>query len=115
MPARNQPFSLFAGDDREITITVKDADEALVDLTGAAIVWRLLLSGRQITIVEKSVGHGIAISNQTTHQGQCVVSLQSADTLYVDPAVLYHEADVTLGGLKSTVVFGKVTLERSGV
>ena len=115
MAAKCQQFEFFQGDDREITVTVRNAAGALVDLTGATIVWKLLKTNRQTVWVQKSVGSGIAIKEQGAYKGQFVITLTNAETAGVSVGVQYHEADVTLGGKKSTVVYGGVDVKRSGV
>ena|SRR5437868_5961633 len=116
MSARRQNFSLHAGDYRDITVTVLDAGGSPVDLTSATIAWKLTTAlHASPALLSKAVASGITIPVQTTNIGEFVIALASADTSSLAPGVYYHEADVTIGSKKSTVIYGNVTIKLSVV
>ena len=65
--------------------------------------------------IAKSVGSGITIKDQGSYKGQFVIAISSAETAGIEPGMCRHEGDVTLGGKKSTVIYGNVAVEKSGV
>lgn len=112
MPIK-QSFELFAGDDLDLQITVRNADDALYDLTNAAIAWKVAQTVNSAALISKSVGAGITISNQVTNKGEFVVTLTASDTT-LTPRYYYHEADITPpGGKRSTVIYGQVLIKAS--
>lgn len=72
------------GDDEALDIVVTNKDTgALVDLTGSALkflVKRYRADADVDALITKSVGSGIAISNQTTDKGKAVVTIAAANT-----------------------------------
>lgn len=107
MTKRNQDFSMFAGDTKDIVVTMSDS----TNLTGATIAWVLRRGGVTGTVeVPKSTTSGISISNTTF-----TVRLSASDTANLKGRY-YHEAEVTdVSGNVSTVMTGSISIEPSGV
>jgi hypothetical protein len=114
-------FEMHRGDDRQLTYVIVDqADPAVVvNITGAAFAW--VLSNQDGTtpdpqplgdaLVTKAVASGIVITDGPN--GAVRVDLGTGDTTgYLAPADYYHELQMTLGGLVTTVVYGIISLKR---
>ena len=86
-------ITFVAGDDTTLTITAKDKDGVVVDLSGATIVWgvkkRLDNASTEFT---KSTGSGITITDATN--GVFVVSIDAADTTNLS-GYYFHESKIT--------------------
>jgi hypothetical protein len=115
LATRGQNFEIYAGDSKNITVTVTNADGSPIDLTGATIKWALkkrVSSPADIT-KETNTNAGISVANPTT--GVFLIPLKPDDTKDLS-GVFYHEAEVTDGvGNVSTVLTGEVTIHKSGV
>ena len=107
----NQDFDMYAGDDQNIGITIKDALGGNMNLTDVnAIQWIMkkyaLSSG---SLIEKNVGSGVTIL--TAASGEVRVELYSADTQSVTPGPYYHEMRVKDSSNNiSTVLTGTMTI-----
>lgn len=103
-------FTLYAGDDKLLTVTVTDGEGEPVDLTGAQkIRWQLGKGPGKTPIVEKALGQGIEVTDGPG--GIFTVTLDSADTEALKGSY-YHEAEVIdEDGNVSTVLTGTVTIE----
>ena len=98
-------FSFYAGDKKLVTITVLDANDAAVNLTGAAIRWHAARSTEDETVLEKTTDSpaGIVITDPTA--GVFVVTLDEADTDDLI-GIYYHEAEIEISSDISTVISG---------
>ena len=104
-----QDFSMYSGDTKVLTVTVKTAAEVVVDLTGYTVKWKAVLSGLD-TPLEKDNGGagGVVITNAVS--GIFEVTIDPADTSEVNGAFKY-EAEITSGvGVVSTVAIGTMTV-----
>lgn len=116
--ALRQDFELFSGDDLDLTVTVVDAEEAIVDITLAGPVrWQLgrLATGAVISpanpgqpIVSKAIGTGIVLTSGIS--GIMTISIDDTDTDGLRGGEYYHELELVLGGKRTTVMYGVVTL-----
>lgn len=99
-------FSMFAGDDKTLQVTVTDEDGDPVNLTAASIKWQCARSLGKASAISKTAtsGGGITITGAAT--GDFEVTLDDTDT--EDLAGTYqHEAEVTFSdGTISTVLSG---------
>lgn len=72
------------GDDEILDILTTDKDTgALVDLSGAQLTFmakRRRTDADADALITKTVGTGIAISNQVTDKGEAVVTINAGDT-----------------------------------
>lgn len=114
MTQKNQNFEMFAGDTKDIVVTVDDGDGIPVNLTGASIKWVLkkaTVTGAQQVL--KTMANGIFLTDPLA--GEFTVRLATADTNAIS-GKFYHEAEVTdSSGNVSTVFTGTVKIEPSGV
>ena len=110
---RRQDFEMHSGDDLDLVITVQDAVEAGVDITGAtSIRWqlsRLATGGPRpgpagAALVEKALGaaSGITLSGVSG----CVVALSGVDTAALRTADYYHELELVVSGRTTTGLYG---------
>lgn len=127
MALPNQFDEIFPrGDDRSITATIVDQAGAPVDITGAAITYavfpldtgdaapRSQPQNGATAIITKTDGAGIVITDAPN--GGIRIDLGSGDTVaFVAPKAYYHEVQIVLGGLTTTMLFGTLTLSRDGI
>lgn len=112
---KKQDFKMYAGDTKDIVVTVKTASGAVVDLSSASVKWALKRHTHgPHDVFKKTGGGGITITDVLG--GVFTVRLNSIDTKDLHQGRYYHEAEVTdMQGNVSTVMTGTVTLEHSGV
>lgn len=112
MTKTNQDFTMWSGDDKTLTITVTDANDVVVDLTGAsALVWILKRSKHAAAIlVTKGLGAGVTITD--AENGIFTVDLNPADTAALTQNNYYHEAQITdASGNISTLLIGTANIK----
>ena len=109
MTATAQDFTLYAGDDATLTVTVTEG-VAAKDLTGASVVWVLYDRFSRAAVLTKATGDGVTITDD--EGGILTVDIDSTDTATLYGAY-YHECKVTdSDGNISTVSTGTVTIRR---
>lgn len=115
--ATRQDFALFTKSDYKVTVTVRDELGDLLDLTGAELHWVMLSPGRGADWLRKSSlpGGGIEILDQVAEKGKFRVTIAGADSEQLPSAVAPHEAVLILGGIRSTIMYGTVSVQRSGI
>lgn len=106
-----QDFELVSGNDKILKFNVKDQDGAIVDLTGATIIWAMAThANSKKPIIEYTSPVQVTITSPAT-DGLFEVAILGVDTEALEGAEYYHEARVvSSGGLKSTVAYGVVSL-----
>lgn len=115
MTVEDQNFIVYAGDHKDIYITISDEDNGgYMDLTGTTIAWVLYDPNLDEVLITKTTVSGISIESPATN-GICYISLLPADTLNLPPANWYiHETEVTDAlGHVITVTKGFVNIKRS--
>jgi hypothetical protein len=100
------------GETRSITATVETAALAKDDITNFVFEWRMwhILTG---TVVTKTVGDGITISNQTTNRGEVVITLEDDDTTDLAPLTYDHQLRMDYGGFTQVMMKGLLQLDPS--
>lgn len=97
-------FSMYAGDDKTIEVSVTDKNGDAVDITSATIEWRAAKSHNKTAAVTKTTSSGISITNGAG--GVFQITLTDSDTEDLVGSY-YHEAQVTFSsGLIATVLTG---------
>lgn len=104
-------FTMFAGDSRTITVTVKNDQGAAVDITGATLKWQAAPSVSGAAVISKTSGSGIDLTSPST--GVFTITLDGADTDALGEGVFYHEAEMVLAGDTSTVLTGSMVVEKT--
>ncbi len=115
MTIENQNFEMYAGDTKQVYISISDEDNGgQMDLTGVTIAWVLYDPNLDSVLLTKTTVSGIIIPSPTI-SGICVISLLPADTELIRPANWYiHETEVTdVVGNIVTVTKGFVNIKRS--
>lgn len=98
----------FAGDDKVLEIDVTE-DGVAMDITGLTIEWRLARRLHETSVLTKTVGSGITITNGVGGIFQVALSDTDTANLIGD---YYHQAYVTDGsGNLVTVTEGIITFE----
>lgn len=80
MPTNN--LRIRKGEQYSIHVTVRDEDDALVDLTGETCWFTVKESKTTLdaaAILQKTVGSGITLANQVTDMGELDVKILSTD------------------------------------
>ena len=111
--SKRNDFSIPAGGDRLLVITVSEQDGNLMNLTGCLIKWALCTAPPKLAsvVTKESTTGAIRIADQTSARGQFTVQLDGADTKTLPAGTYYHEARVTdSDGNSDIVVDGLVTL-----
>jgi hypothetical protein len=115
MTIEDQNFTMYAGDTKNLYISISDEDNGgQMDLTGTTIVWVLYDPNLDTILLTKTTASGISIPAPET-DGICIVSLLPVDTELLRPANWYiHETEVTDAiGNVVTVTKGFVNIKRS--
>lgn len=98
----------IAGDSLVIDVTVRDADAAPVDLTGATLQWGVALVTRGVlgaAIVTKTTAGGIDVVSAAS--GTLTITLDAGDI--TEAGTYHHELEVTLAsGLSYTPLSGSI-------
>jgi hypothetical protein len=100
---------LKQGEGKRITPTVDTSAGAPDDIINFDFSWRMwhILTG---TVLEKSVGDGITILDQTIYRGQLVVLIEPADTENLTPLTYKHQLIMSFGGAAQTVMEGLIQI-----
>lgn len=96
-------FTMTAGDYKTLVITIKDAEGTAVNISGATIKWQCGRSFGKASTLSKSTSSGIQITDGAN--GQYTVTLDASDTDSMS-GTYYHESEMTLSGIKTTVLVG---------
>lgn len=103
---------MYAGDTKDIKVSVTDPSGVLIDMTGSTIKW-VLKKSPAITenVIEKTVGSGITIVSV----GNITIRLNAVDTQSLS-GNYYHGCELTdLLGNVSTLLIGIATIKNSGM
>jgi len=116
---------IHRGDDRAITATIVDEAGVAVDITGATMTWTVVnidpnlspsqpKKGAVALFAAKTVGSGITILTPTS--GTIQIVLDSDDTVgLAAPKEYYHELQMVLATLTTTIMYGKFELVRENI
>lgn len=109
MTVKNQNFEMYAGDTKNIEITISS-----VNLAGASVKWAAKKTIYDaVPALYKDTAGGITITDAAA--GKFTIALAPADTADLS-GKYYHEAEVTdQSGNVSTVTTGTITINLSGV
>lgn len=94
----NQDFSMFAGESRTVSFDVLDANDAMMDLTGATLTWRVSKLG--VIIIERVA--------DVTGVGKAQVRIEVADN--IQQGTYVHELELAKAADKETVCHGSITV-----
>jgi hypothetical protein len=115
MTALLQNFDIHAGDDLVVPVTAtKEVDQSALDLTGAAVTWKLARQAGGPALIEKTAtepvdANGIRFTNAAG--GLLEVDLVPADTVALAPGCYVHEVRIVdTFGKVSTLTTGTVTV-----
>lgn len=107
-------FELTLGDSRDLTVTVKDEDGVIVDITGMTVEWAasVLEEGGfdADASISKSTGSAGGVVLTDPANGVFRVRLDAGDTDELADGRYFHQAKVFDGGRPYTVLRGKMTL-----
>jgi hypothetical protein len=114
MTTINQDFSMYAGDSKNIVITVTDDNGSPMNLLNATVKWALKKRVKSTeNMIYKTTTDGITITD--AQNGLIKISLLPINTSSLS-GMYYHECEVTdQSGNVSTVTTGYITVKESGV
>lgn len=106
MTISGQNFEIYQGDNKQIIITVKDDNDALLNLDGYSAVWCVHNQSPSNIVFQKSTATGgITIPNPAN--GQLVITLEGNDTATLPPKTYGHQCEILDGlGNHATVTAG---------
>lgn len=112
-----QALTIVRGDDylgvRRLKLTVKEDNGAgaLVDLTSTSVRFQVRRkAGFVAALIEKALGSGIELADQTTNRGVAFVEIESAATQGLEAGDYYYEVEATDSVGKVTLASGTLTL-----
>ncbi len=110
-PGSDQNFSMRAGDDKRITVTIIDgATGGRKDISGSSARWSMARGS--VSVLKTTATGGIVITNGP--QGVLDIVLVPSDTAAMAPGVYRHELEVVdASGQSATVMAGDVHLRRA--
>ena len=104
-------FEMKAGDTKTLVVTVKDANDSPVNISGASIKWQCARSyGRTPDISKTTDDASITITNGPN--GVFTVPLKPSDTENLS-GIFHHEAEMTLAENISTVLSGTMKVDKA--
>lgn len=108
MTMTNQDFQIWAGETKQLIVTVTDGNGIIVDISGSQITWRLL-DKNNYTIMTKTLGNGVTLTDPT--HGIFMIQLNPTDTANLGISRYSHTAKITdLFGNVSVLLVGSITL-----
>ena len=110
MTTLSQNIEMWAGDYKDLIVTITGSDGAGYDLTGASITWVLEEAPASGSLIKKQIsGSGVVISTSTV-----TISLSPADTSGL-AGMYYHEAEALDSASRvSTLFVGTLKIHKSG-
>lgn len=105
-----QNFEMFSGNDKKLKFSTIDQDDVVQPITGATIEWALSNRAKsKKKLVIYTTSDQITITDDVG--GLFEVDMLDVDTEGLTGQKYYYEAKITdLGGLRTTVAFGWITL-----
>lgn len=115
MPAISQDITLYKGDTLKITVPVRDASSAVVNLSGAGVTWWM---GKNVSstgtdvYIKKSLGSGVSLTSDTAGLYTITVDVDPTDSQSLSAGTFYHEvAVIDADGNIGRVAIGKFMLK----
>lgn len=105
-----QDISFYAGDSRQLVVTVSDPAGTVENLTGAFLRY-VLIQGQSIVLTKTTLNGGIAIT--AAANGQFTVYLAAADTAGLLGAYQHEIRMIDTAGNSSIILTGTVTVAQS--
>ena len=106
--ATKQPKSINQGESRMYTLTVKDGNGVLVNLTPTSALEFQVKANPGDTdppLVAKAIGTGVTILTQSgATLGQATIQLDPGDTSAIDPGLYAYDVVLVLSGKRYYVV-----------
>ncbi len=111
MTAVNQNFTMYAGDSKEINVTITEAGN-IVNLNGVTATWDMKRNrGESTNILSKSINNGISINSPSS--GVVIIKLIPGDTENLRGS-FHHKLEITdTLSNNSTVLVGEIIIEKA--
>ena len=109
--------TIYAGDDVEINVALKQADKTTaLDLTGSQVHWALADSYDPTTpLLTKSSANAAEIVIDNAVGGLISIFLKPIDTQALGGQPYYHEIEVVGGGTTATTLTGNFTIQKTAM
>lgn len=105
MTSVNQDFNMYAGDSKDIVVTIVDEENNPLDLTEASIKW--VMKNKNTSVIKDST-NGASVDGSTLH-----IKLEPEDTINLSGVFAQQGRIVDALGNVSTVFVGKITILKS--
>jgi hypothetical protein len=117
MALTSQNDEFYSGDRRSLNFTVKDGNDAVIDITGATFLWTcrrsVLSADAEISKVSGESPSEIDIVDAAN--GRVDVEIDPVDTAAIS-GDFYHELQMTdAQGNPTTVAFGTLTINQDAI
>ena len=110
LSTREFPIEIVRGDSDVHQIVVKNTDETIKDITGAAVRYTIrefAYDGMQV--YQKTVGDGIILTDAIN--GVLQRTLTYAEVAALNPGIRYvYDCELTIGAERKTVQTGQITV-----
>lgn len=109
MAETGQNFEVYQGDSKVETVVIRDENAALLNLAGYTFNWVMFRMNTRENVLTKTLASGLSVP--TPSNGECLITLDPADTVSLAPGKYNHELEMTSsGGDVSTVTTGIVSV-----
>jgi len=109
-----QNFEMWAGDTKDLTVTITGSDSSGYSLTGASVTWLLEESPGSGSLVRKHISGSVSGSGISISASIMTVSIAASDTEGL-AGTYYHEAEATdAAGNVATLFVGSAKINKSG-
>lgn len=98
----------YAGNSKDLRVTIKDDNEIVVDLTGAELTYALFTDEHKVIFRKSSIIGPSEIDVPTPANGVCIVHILANDTILLKDIYRHQLSMVDASGNSSTVMVGKV-------
>ena len=114
MPAQNQTFEVWAGNDHVVNCKITDVNGNPVNILNVSeLIWGVLESPtKSAFFIRKDLTNGIAVTNGAA--GEFAITLIPTDTASLD-GNYYHECEMTLDGKDYTIFTGNVRINPTAI
>ena len=114
MTKLSQNVEMWAGDYRDLIVTITRSDNAAYSLAGASVTWILEYAPGSGSLVRKFGEGATAASGMTISTSTLTISLSPADTQSLE-GTFYHEAEAKDSASRvATLLVGSLKINKSG-
>lgn len=98
----------YAGNSKDLQVTIKDAEGVVVDLTGAELTYALFTDEGKVKFIKSTNVGAAEIDVPSPTNGVCIIHILTLDTILLKNIYRHQLSMVDATGNSSTVMVGKV-------